>query len=160
MACRSDTTVNRNRSREAKIPPTSITSMGVEMIVDLPHVRVERPLLGPEPVIGHQPERFQEFVPYVIGRIGPVVPPYDHRDGTYFTICYPSVLILGIPVSESVGLAKFTVGVVGRERALVVIGQEAITSPGLSEPPGRERPGDRPRTRWHRLSRHHRVTVG
>ena len=80
--------------------------MGVEVVGDLAHDRVERPGTGTENLVGDPPQMAEHVVAHGVRRIGGVAAPHHHGHATDLAVGHPAHVVLVVPGGEAGGLAQ------------------------------------------------------
>lgn len=111
-----DAGVLRHRPAESFCVPVTISCVGVKVRWDLPHGRIEIPVVFAKPVVCRGPERFVKRCHNRFIRLGAVMPPDHHWNRTHLAVGDPTVFGLRIPVGESCRFAQLAIFIVRWER--------------------------------------------
>ncbi len=91
----------------------------MEVLGHLAHRGVEAPFIDTEALIGSFAQHRQQPLSDVRRYLGAMIPSDHHWHRTDLTVGHPTLAGHRIPMGESIGLAKLTVRVSGREGPLL-----------------------------------------
>src|ERR1022692_2881750 len=93
-------------SAEPAHPPVRVAGVRVEVVGDLAHVPVDRPVPSAQHLVGDPPEMPEHARELFFRRVDGVAAPDDHGDTTYLAFGDPSQLVVVVPGGETRRLAE------------------------------------------------------